>query len=136
MLVTYEIFRFLAKEIFFKLPKNKQYAGIVCPLYGGFYLGDYLRRKFNIPFYTLRLQSYENNKQKSILVHTIPFLPHGNYLLVDDIYDTGNTMKWIEDNYPACTFTQVTLITKKKKDNLIYGEYVENNIWVDFWWEF
>ncbi|HIK37706.1 MAG: phosphoribosyltransferase family protein [Geminocystis sp.] len=81
------------------LSSNKQYSQIICILRGGFYLGDYISRRLKIPISAMVVQSYnQNNQQENIQVGSLSYItpPKGKILLVDDLLDTGVTMKVIK----------------------------------------
>jgi hypoxanthine phosphoribosyltransferase len=133
--VYFNDFRYLRQKVYCKIKDYSQYKGIICPLYGGMYLADYIRRQTKLPVYFLRLESYNEREQKEIKVHSIPYLEEGKYLIVDDIYDTGKTIEWIKNNYHECEFDSMVLITKQNIDNLIFGKRVSQDKWVTFFWE-
>jgi len=114
-----------------------KYKGIVCPLRGGFYLSDYLSRKYNIPLNYVNISSYTNdNKQREIKINGFDKISSGHFLIVDDIYDTGNTVKHIKEIvYPENTFDVCCLVNKQRDADIIYAKYVEPGVWVEFFWE-
>ncbi|RMD68089.1 MAG: phosphoribosyltransferase, partial [Cyanobacteria bacterium J149] len=68
---------------------------IISILRGGFYLGDYLSRRLNIPLSAIVAKSYsEQNQQGNLLLGQLSCIepPSNNVLLVDDLLDTGVTM--------------------------------------------
>ncbi len=82
------------------LCSNKQYSQIVCILRGGFYLGDYISRRLKIPLSAMVVQSYnQNNQQGDIQMGSLSYItpPKGKILLVDDLLDTGVTMRVIKE---------------------------------------
>jgi len=130
----------LSNKILSQIDKSKVYRGIICPLNGGLYLSDFLSKHLNLPIYCIDIKSYnKNNEQEDIKIKnfmavTVP----GNYLICDDIYDTGTTVKSIIDFYSfqdKFNFDIAVLVTKQIKENLIYGVKVEDDKWIDFWWE-
>lgn len=132
--INFTQFNNLSNKLYNLLEDNK-YKGIVCPLYGGIYIGDFLRRKFNIPIHFLRIESYTHYTQDYIKVHSIPFLESGHYLFVDDIYDTGKTVNWVVKNYPQCTFDTAFLVSKIPHQSINCFKYVKADVWISFWWE-
>ena len=61
-------------------------------------------------------------------------------LVVDDICDTGNTLKIIQDmfnDYDHLDLEFASLFTKDKSSHLVdyYGLSVADSIWLDFPWE-
>ena len=59
-------------------------------------------------------------------------LPQDNSLIVDDIYDSGKTLKKYKD-YVNCTF--FVLISKKKPTWFDSYKYTGSNDWIIFAWE-
>lgn len=114
---------------------STKYKGILCPLRGGMYVADPLSRKHNIPLYYVKVSSYEGKKQKEIKVNFYEQLETGHYLIADDIYDTGNTIKYLKSFYSHCTFDVFCLISKQDTNEIQYGKLVDSDEWVDFYWE-
>jgi len=94
---------------------NKEYKNIYAIPRGGLIFGVYLSHALNLPMV------YDTN---TIVLDT---------LIVDDICDTGNTLKLFSG------LTKVCLIVKPKGLNitkdLIYDIKVEDHVWVHFPWE-
>jgi hypoxanthine phosphoribosyltransferase len=123
------------------LTKNPYYyAGIVCPLRGGFYFTDFVARRIPLPVHYLYISSYGNEKvQKDFKIHFLPELkPHQRYLICDDILATGNTIKKILELYPHSKFEAIVLYKHKNQDYPIkhYAiREVDSSVWVNFFWE-
>ncbi len=78
---------------------GKSYSQIIGILRGGFYLADYLSRKLNLPLSAIVAKSYSaTNQQESLSVGDLSYLikPAGKILLVDDLVDTGVTLRVIK----------------------------------------
>jgi hypothetical protein len=92
---------------------KKQYKNIYPIPRGGLILGVYLSHELKLPLITDNITE--------------------NTLVVDDICDTGSTLKQFADNDKA------VLVTKSKglsiTNNLIFNITVSNNTWVHFPWE-
>ena len=65
------------------------------------------------------------------------FCPKETYLLVDDIYDTGKTINFILNHYKcyALNLIPCTLLCRGLNKNIISGNTLFHNNWIDFWWE-
>ncbi|AFZ54383.1 phosphoribosyltransferase family protein [Cyanobacterium aponinum UTEX 3222] len=77
------------------IQENQEYSQIISILRGGFYLGDYLSRRLNIPLSAIVAKSYsEQNQQGNLLLGQLSCIepPTNRVLLVDDLLDTGVTM--------------------------------------------
>lgn len=93
--------------------KNKRYNGVYAVPRGGYILAVVLSHKFGIPL----CDKYTKDT-----------------LIVDDICDTGDTLKDI-----LYKNDKVVLVAKtrgiKAINDLIYVLKVEDTTWVKFWWE-
>ena len=111
---TYEQFCKAVKNISQQIKsRNKKYRNIYAIPRGGLVLGVYLSHELNLPL-----------ARDTIMEDT---------LIVDDICDTGETMKLFAYN------DKVTLVGKpkglNKMSNIIYDVEVDDNTWVHFPWE-
>lgn len=111
-----------------------KYKGILCPLKGGFHTAYPISMKYNLPLHFIHLCSYEGKEQKKIDLKSYDHLDSGHYLICDDIYDSGETIKLIKWLYEFCTFDVYCLVSKQDID-IMYGELVDKGVWVDFWYE-
>ena len=86
------------------IEKNESYSQIVAIARGGFYLGDYLCRRLQIPLSVIVAQSYSHNHQQhelSLGQLSYTTQPTGKILLVDDLLDTGVTMTKVKQKLKA-----------------------------------
>ena len=130
-------------NICYEQVKDTKYDGIIAILNGGFYLADYLSKKMNIPIYTINIKSYRDKEQQGLKVLYKTDVRLGNYLIVDDIYDSGRTLKYAENSYKEhlkinnsnskIFLDKIVLISKDI--NIKHGYYHNTNEWVDFFWE-
>lgn len=75
--------------------QKKSYSQIIAIARGGFYFGDYLSRRLNLPLSVIVTQSYtQDNQQEKLLLGNLSYITHPvqKVLLVDDLLDTGVTM--------------------------------------------
>ena len=109
---------------------------------GGLTLSHLMAQAFNIrDLYTLNSIHYDGEKKlDSFDVFNIPDLSWANrVLIIDDIVDSGETMKEIlfilKDKFPNIEFKIATLIYKNTA--LIKPDFSvrEANEWIDFFWE-
>jgi hypoxanthine phosphoribosyltransferase len=81
--------------------------------------------------------SFRDNKA----THHTKFKPidDANYLIVDDINDSGTTFKVVSDIFKnrRLTFSTAALINKKSSSFAVdfYGEKLDNDDWINFPWE-
>jgi hypoxanthine phosphoribosyltransferase len=143
MQIDWSQFLDLANIVYEKINKNIIFQGIICPLNGGIYLSDFLSRRINLPIYCIDIKSYnEKNEQEDIKIQSfMPVIKPGYYLIADDIYDTGQTIKTIIDFYGfqnRFEFIVATLISNKYSINssiLWYGLFNQTKEWIKFPWE-
>ncbi len=116
--------------------KNRQYRAILCPLKGGFFLSYYMQKKLKIPITYLEISSYNGKQQQDFIIGIKPELDSDRFLLCDDIYDSGNTIKKIHEMYPHAHFDVACLVSKvDNNETVMHGEHIDHDGWVDFFWE-
>ena len=134
--LTYEHYLKSSNNLLEKIKKNaKQYKAVICPLRGGFFLSYYISKHLNIPMQYLQISSYNGHTQNSFNIGIKPNLGEDCYLLCDDIYDSGHTIKEIISMYPKSKIDTCVLISKQDVDWINYDIKVEKDCWVDFFWE-
>jgi hypoxanthine phosphoribosyltransferase len=112
-----------------------EYQAILCPLRGGFFLSYFMSSHLKLPIRYLEISSYTGKEQKGFHIGNIPELEKGRFLLCDDIYDSGNTIRKIREIFQGIDLDIAVVLAKKPLDDIIYGEIVESDQWVDFYWE-
>jgi len=132
--LTYDDFKNICYDLYVLVCNNK-YDGILCILRGGFFLSYFMSEHTGLPIKYIEVFSYDNELQVNPSIGIKSELEQGNYLLCDDIYDTGSTIKLIKKEYPNINFDIMTLLTKKRIKNLIYSKFIKKDVWVDFFWE-
>ncbi len=134
--VTYDKFVELSYQLLDKVKSNKEnYKAILCPLRGGFFLSYFMSVHLDLPISYIEISSYAGKEQLRFQIGIKPDLIEGKFLLCDDIYDTGNTIKEIHSMYPNVEFDTICLVSKVKEAEVIYASLVEKDVWVDFYWE-
>ena len=134
--LSYEKFTQLAYTMLEDIKKQgHQYQAILCPLRGGFFLSYFMSNHLNLPIRYLEISSYTGTEQKSFYIGNIPDLGKGRFLLCDDIFDSGNTIRKIQEIFSGIEMDIAVVLTKKQLPELIYGEHIDNEQWVDFFWE-
>lgn len=116
--------------------KGNNFEAILIITKGGLFLGSYLAEALNIPVIeTIGIKSYESGERKAleIVKEADPNLP-ARLVIVDDIADSGETLKYVQDLYKAPT---VTLFKKPQtvREPVFYEHEVANDVWVEFPWE-
>jgi len=115
--------------------KGVKYKAILCPLRGGFFLSYFMSVHLELPISYIEISSYAGKEQRRFQIGIKPDLIEGNFLLCDDIYDSGNTIKEIHSMYPGVNFDTICLVSKVKEAEVIYAALLEKDKWVDFFWE-
>jgi hypoxanthine phosphoribosyltransferase len=134
--VTYEKFLELSYHLLDKIKSNKEeYKAILCPLRGGFFLSYFMSVHLDLPISYIEISSYAGKEQRRFQIGIKPDLIEGKFLLCDDIYDSGNTIKEIHSMYPKVDFDTICLVSKVKEAEVIYASLVDKEKWVDFFWE-
>lgn len=115
---------------------------IVAIARGGVTLGHFLSQSLEIrDFYTINSQLYDDTKKRD--QHSINSIPDlskfTRIVLVDDIVDSGETMKNINEvlknKFPQLTIKTLSLFYKKSA--IITADYSihETKNWIEFFWE-
>ncbi|MFA5520023.1 MAG: phosphoribosyltransferase, partial [Spirochaetota bacterium] len=95
-LVTHERFVELSYELLDIVKERKQnYKAILCPLRGGFFLSYFMSVHLDLPISYIEISSYAGKEQRRFQIGIKPELVKGKFLLCDDIYDSGKTIKEI-----------------------------------------
>ena len=118
-----------------------EFDAIVCIARGGLSLAHILGKYYNIrEVYAINTIGYENmTKLDQVTLFNIPDLKNTKrVLVVDDIVDSGDTMKLVLDTlkkrYPSCEFRSVALFYKKTAVMKPDWYVKEADTWVDFFW--
>ena len=134
-IVTYDRFIELSYKLLDKVKSKKdEYTAILCPLRGGFLISYFMNEHLKLPIIYLEISSYTAKEQRDFKIGVRPILTGGKFLLCDDIYDSGNSIKKIHSMYPGVEFDTICLVSKIKDADVIYATLIEDQ-WVDFFWE-
>ena len=137
MLIDVDKFKEYSYNVYEQI-KNNQYDGIIAILNGGFYLADFLSKKMNLQLYTINVKSYEGDIQKDIKLLSWNVLDsfNGKYLIVDDIYDTGNTIDFVKKFYSHnCKVILDEAVLVSKNESIKHGFFHKEDDWIYFYWE-
>ena len=116
-------------------------------LNGGAYVASSVAGHFGIPLDFMKIKSYTDMSKGKNHIWAVPVMniKDKNIVLVDDIYDTGETLEIAvnhlsnpgTDNIPRHIIKAV-LTTKNTNSNiphLVWGTAVDKDSWVEFPWE-
>ena len=136
ILVDVNLFQELAYKLLEDIRQNnKAYRAVLCPLRGGFYLSYFMSKHLGIPMEYIQISSYEESERKEFSVGIRSDLEKDLFLLCDDIYDSGRTIRMIHSLYPHVSFDTVCLVAKVLDAPVYYGMHVSPDVWVNFFWE-
>ena len=122
----------------------KQYPidTIVAIARGGLTFGHFLSSLLdNRNIVSINAVSYEGTKRlETIKISNLPnLLDSNNILIVDDIVDSGRTMKLVKDNifqlYPHLNIKTISLFYKKSAIIIPDFKRKEATKWIEFFWE-
>lgn len=134
--ISYDMYVELCHKLLQQVNSNRdQYKAVLCPLRGGFFLSYFMSVHLNLPISYIEISSYAGKEQRRFQIGIKPELVEGKFLLCDDIYDSGNTIKQIHSMYPHVEFDTICLVSKVQDAGVIYGLLAGKEHWVDFWWE-
>lgn len=134
--ITYDLFLELSYKLLARVEKNKdEYKAILCPLRGGFFLSYFMSQHLELPISYIEISSYAGKEQRRFQIGIMPELIEGKFLLCDDIYDSGNTIKKIHSMYPQVEFDTICLVSKLRDAEVTYAHLAGKDQWVDFFWE-
>jgi hypoxanthine phosphoribosyltransferase len=134
--ISPDLFSKLSHKVIDQVKESgKQYDFILCPLRGGFFLSYVVNNHLKIPIKYLEISSYNKKNQGEFTIGIQPDLSHGTYLLCDDIYDSGKTIKKIREMYKGIDMDVACILSKQPVDNFYIGQYIDDERWVDFFWE-
>jgi hypoxanthine phosphoribosyltransferase len=107
---------------------------------GGFFLGVVTAVKYGLPFYTIRATSYKGRKRGNLFVGKVPSNVYGkSVLLVDDILDTGKTIKGVEKKLRESGVNVKQKLVLFKREGVVckceYFRKIKKGIWIKFPWE-
>ena len=111
---------------------------------GGVFPAIHFARLFNTKnLITIAVKSYDGMERKEIQVINLPnkdLLVGKNILLIDDISDSGNTLKFLlgllKEEYKVKDIKTTTIFVNEKNCNYYPDFYFEKvNKWIDFPWD-
>lgn len=88
--------------------------------------------------YSIGIKSYEDDTKGDFELYQIPELENiDKILVVDDISDTGDSLKSVKDIMQSKDIITVSIHIKKESKFIpdVYGKQVDANTWVVYPWE-
>ena len=118
--------------------KNIQIDKVVGIARGGIIPGSIIARNLDKPFETISAKSYndETNERGELSITDYKILGN-NILFVDDICDSGHTLKAITELYKDKKIYTAALFKKKNKNHTpnFCGQLIPDEVWITFPWE-
>jgi len=121
-----------------KLISDESIGGIVAIARGGLCPAGLLSQYLSVHLIqTLCMHSYDGRVLKELKVLSVPELPtdNANWVVIDDIADSGDTMRYVKRAFPGAL--RMALVAKPAgKDTVDYFvKEVPQDTWVIFPWE-
>lgn len=127
-LITQDQIQKRLKEIAQQIDENYKEITLLVTLTGGVFTAIDLSKYITIPvkFEFVKISSYGHERQAGIVdlkwISATKNSNLGNVIIVDDIYDTGNTMdyliKYIKSNYHYSTIDTMVLLEKPARHEI------------------
>jgi hypoxanthine phosphoribosyltransferase len=125
LVIDYEYYLKLCYKLLDDIRKQERtYQAILCPLRGGFFLSYFMSNHLKLPIRYLEISSYTGMEQGDFHIGLKPDLDNGPFLLCDDIYDSGNTIRKILEIYHGIEFDVAVLLSKKPDVDILVGQHV------------
>ncbi|WP_304544610.1 phosphoribosyltransferase [Sulfurimonas microaerophilic] len=138
---TYEEFRTDTKALLKQVETQKP-DGIVAISRGGLTLGHCLAEGLDLrDVQTIRTELYDDTTKRDAikLFGECKFEQHKKVLVVDDISDSGETLKFVmeylQNNFENIEFISATLFYKHTSKYEPTFWIKEAKMWIDFFWE-
>lgn len=119
-----------------------QFNQIICVARGGLRVGDILSRIFDRPLGIIAASSYNEDRERGQLTIGTQIAMttqqlSGRVLLVDDLVDSGVTLKqvvaWLRDRHPEIQDLQTAVLWYKSCSIYVpdyYASYLPDNPWI------
>lgn len=127
----------MSKDLIKKLP-TKKWEGILAITRGGLVPAGIIAQHMNIRrIEVINIKSYEEKSQGAMQILNSPAVTNGgeNWLVIDDLSDTGSTFRTIRKLYPNA-FLATLMVKPKGRDAVdLYSADFPQELWLHFPWE-
>jgi len=118
---------------------GKKYTYIVAIPCGGLMPAYVLAKALSLPVVTINIQSYDGQSSGDLQHVKVEgfgdeIVNPKDALIVDDMYDTGKTLKYLQAKYPGAD-SAVTYARYSDYTATFVGEVLGHAHWIDFPWE-
>ncbi|MGM0480592.1 MAG: xanthine phosphoribosyltransferase [Pseudomonadota bacterium] len=137
--VSWEELHRATKELARRQLPAEQYKGIIAVSRGGLVPTAIIARELNLrTIDCIAVSSYDHDQQRDQLLtlKDVSATPDGEgFLVVDDLVDTGNTLKHLRQRLPKAKF--ITVYAKPSGMTLVddYVADLEQDTWIHFPWD-
>ncbi|RUO80517.1 xanthine phosphoribosyltransferase [Idiomarina tyrosinivorans] len=137
--VSWEELHRATKELARRQLPAEQWQGIVAVSRGGLVPAAIIARELNIRVVdSVCVSSYDHTEQRDdlqLLKDVTATTDGEGYLVIDDLVDTGNTLKFLRDKLPKAKF--ITVYAKPEGMSLVddYVADLEQETWIHFPWD-
>lgn len=137
LIITWDEFHLQTRNALKKICKSMEIKGIIAIARGGVYPAGIFAQDLDIRDINIICStSYENKKQ--LEVPKLTRCPEGDgegYIIIDDIVDTGKTIREIRKKLPKAHY--VAVYAKPEGVDLVdsHSVFVEQDVWVTFPWD-
>lgn len=137
--ISWEVFHTKARDLGLRLKNMNDWKGIIAVTRGGMIPACLVAQEMGVKHMeTISIESYSHQNQTSDpIVHYKPTLEDGgkDWLIIDDLSDTGNTFALIRKMFPKAHYACVYVKPDGEKQADTYIEKVEQETWIYFPWE-
>ena len=138
IVVSWEEIHRLGRKLASALLHHSKWEGILCVTRGGMIPGGIIARELEIRHIeTICIHSYHNKEQGNAKLIKSPEIPNDaeNWLVVDDLSDTGNTFEKLRPLYPKAHFACLYVKPEGKPNADTFIEEIPQNTWIHFPWD-
>ncbi|AZP36159.1 Xanthine phosphoribosyltransferase [Candidatus Annandia adelgestsuga] len=135
--ITWYMIQIHARQLSYRLLPSSQWKGILAINKGGLILSAMVARELNLMYIdTICISNYNiKNSIEKINIIKKPKIKGNNFILIDDLVNTGKTAQLIRPLYPKSKFVTIFAKPKGKKYVDDYIVDVPQNVWIEQPWE-
>lgn len=125
----------LAEKI---IKTGKPYQGIIAVTRGGMVPACLIAQKLNLKrIQSFGIESYQSQTQNEASLLNIPEIPESgkDWIVIDDLSDTGKTFQIIRTHFPKALYTCLYVKPEGEKQADLFRDRVDQTCWIHFPWE-
>jgi len=140
---SFDEINLLARTISRRAKQHGGFTHVIGIARGGLVPATIISYFLKIPLITCSVSSYNNKEKKKLEIQSdlklVDIPKNSKLLVVDDICDTGETIKWISNKlgFASLDYEVACIFTKAKHKGKIrfFGTVVPDDKWIVFPWE-